>query len=319
MSKMKKIGETKNEYSIYENPDKDMVEKIKSIDMGDITVTDVFPFGKQEFKLKEVTDRGKYLMEGVDGDYITIKKDEYERLIKEKKLFKINTEFDANEVMNKYMLPFVHGRTVISECRDLYEGRTKEEIAKLINMGTHGRWYTFDGVHCYAYESESEYYGSIPVKEISFTHKPSGPNCTIYLDEDGNLRNRNYHINFDKPGEYVSVEEYVKLFIGLLENLECDEFKYHKEKWFTDEYVWVYENLSEHEREDDAIRFRFIRVPKTNYTSYYIPGQSHSKYKLPKSAKTVNKQHMVDFAHEIFINLGELADPMAGEPYIHNK
>ena len=78
-----KLIKQENGYSFYENPDKDLVDKIKNIDKS-LTITRLFQYPRGIYwTLKEITGKGKYLMEDADGNMITIEKSDYDEQINE--------------------------------------------------------------------------------------------------------------------------------------------------------------------------------------------------------------------------------------------
>lgn len=310
---LKKIGEERG-YSIYENPDKEMVEAIKSISTKDLVCTEIAPFWGKELTLSEVTDMGKYIMVNNDGDMVSISKEDYEEGIKESLLQRINENFDAATLVNNYMLPFFNGGYTLIRVEDLLEGRSEKDKKKLKNMGTYSRWHSFRTLECRSYRYKQDYYGGTTSFDYTLQYNVRGDSCTIYLDSDGNLRNRDYHVNFEMElnREYMPVEDVIKKYITQFKDLDVTEFDYHNEKWFTDEYVIYF-------AEKDGTTMLFKRIPHQNKNSYYISGESYNKINKPKSAKKVSKQHFIDFVESKLVALGELEDPILGTKYTYTQ
>jgi hypothetical protein len=311
--RLKKIGEERG-YSIYENPDKEMVEAIKSVSREGLVCRDIFPFQGEEFTLNKITDKGKYLMESKDGEFITISKEDYEKEIETSLLERINEKFDAGVLLNKYMLPFFNGDRTLVKVEDILEGKSEGDRKKLKNMGTYSRWHTFKTFGCWEYKSERDYYDSTTTIKYNLECKERKESCTIYLDVDGNLRNRNYHVNFEKElnSEYEPLAVVFNNYVNHFKELNIDEFEYHNEKWFCGKFVIHFNPTKD-------INIQFKQIPHQNKTSYYISGQSYDKIKKPKSVEKVNKQHLIDFVENKLIELGELYDPLLEVKYQYSK
>ena len=103
-------------YSIYENPDKELVEKIKNHPTP-TKFEGHWKLNNGVWSLKEVLDNGKYLMISEEGDMTTIDKEDYDELVIDTKLESINATFLVSGYMNRGEH---EGQVGVSLCRYSY-------------------------------------------------------------------------------------------------------------------------------------------------------------------------------------------------------
>lgn len=69
-------------YSYYENPDKELVQKILNYPKPE-TISDWFTFKNSlEWKIIDTKQNGKHVMESTEGDLMTISFEDYDKLVK---------------------------------------------------------------------------------------------------------------------------------------------------------------------------------------------------------------------------------------------
>lgn len=114
-----KLLRTVDGYSYYENPDSDLVTKIKS-EPKPTEFIDWFTFkNKLSWSLTK-KNKDKLIMETTEGDIMSIDQETYDDLVNKTHLSNINTKFLVMDTFNEYFAPFKDGSSIITAVTDKF-------------------------------------------------------------------------------------------------------------------------------------------------------------------------------------------------------
>lgn len=271
-------------YSYYENPDTEMLGKIKNHPKP---IYFVIGFGdREEYKLKETLENGKLLVESSDGSLKTVTVEDFNEAEGEAHLESINRTFSVAKVFNKYFAPIKSGGSVVYGVTNKY--LRHESFYSGVNS-------IFKGLQWSPNYWSTKYYNGTNVLHFEFNCYQNNGNGHMYLTQDGEVANRNYNHNFNEVKEFIPIEkakeEFFSYFKKVPESLEFFEDiknEYISALWFTDDYVYI---LWKADKWDG---FEMEAWPKQ--TSGYFPqGESYRKITRPKKGGImVDKNHLLE-------------------------
>ncbi len=262
-------------FSYYENPDKELVQKIQEFPKPIIFI-DWFTFNNNlEWKLVEVKENGKYLMESSEGDLKTLGLEEYNDLVKDIHLKNINTAFLVSDTFNKFIAPHKYSSSIITAMTDKY----------LVNPHRNDTFYCgvnsiFVGEEWGANVWDTKYYNGTKRMSVNFTLCSSNGNGHMYFTENGEIANRDYNQDFNLEKPFISKEESVQEFLEQLDIKIPNKIEQGSDRYFIDGYgIHLY--IPDDEDEDDE-RFSVMFTPEQTPGVYYVQGESYNKFKKPK-------------------------------------
>jgi hypothetical protein len=259
-----KLLREKDGYSFYENPNADVVEKIKNYP----TPTKINHY-KGVLEHVQTLENGKFLLKSEDGDLQTMCKEDFEDAIERTKLEQINEVFDVNKTFNHF-LPIHNGDEKVVKMSDKL---LKESSFKGSQSATSVRFAL--QVKRLEFNNRATRYvkGSISHRnEIKFD-KSICSNCT-YFTLDGEIANRNYNYNFNEIQEPHDVENEKNKFIKyVVEQLYGNIEHINNEFYCSNYYFCINETRN---------TFSLNLIPKQS-RAYYIEGESYCKKNKPKT------------------------------------
>ena len=269
---LRKTDEDKDSrtYSYYENPDKELVEKIKNHPKP-TKISNVGIFKNDiEWEFKKVLDNVKYLIESTDGDVQTISKEQFDDYVKNEHLENINKTYLVSETFNKYFIPFQNGYSQILEVTDKH----------LYGSFSDGVNSIFDSESWGIQDHTSNYINGTQTKEFSFKYSRGVGSGHLYFNENGEIVNRDYNENLNIQEPFVSKTEAVKQVIEFLSKALPDTLEVSATKTYFIEGYSI--NVFEHDKYNSDVCVTTFFTPEQSQGTYYVPGQSYSKIKKPK-------------------------------------
>lgn len=276
-------------YSYYENPDKELVVKIQEFPKP-IILTDWFTFNNHlEWKLIEVKENGKYLMESSEGDLKTLSLEDYNDLVNQIHLININSTFLVSDTFNKFIAPHKYSSSIITAMTDKY----------LVNPYRNETFYCgvnsiFVGEEWGANVWDTKYYNGTKRMSVNFTLRSSNGNGHMYFTENGEIANRDYNQDFNLTKEFISKEESVQEFLEQLDIKIPNKIEQGGGRYFIDGYGidFFFSDEDSYSNEKFSVQF----TPEQSSGVYYIQGESsYTKFKKPKKG-------VVEIEREVFFN-----------------
>lgn len=252
-------------YSYYENPDAELVEKIKNHPKPTQISNWELSNDRALWSFKEVLKNGKILMESEGGDLKSIPKDTYDEISLEEHLESINRTFLVSETFNKYFAPIKRGTSIIYSMTD-------EHL--VLPMRTES---FYSGVNSVFNEEE---WGINDYKGLEYKQSFNNGNGHMYFTENGEIANRDYNHNFNITPPYVSKEATIAEFcLKLVKKLPTTlEMAEGGSVYFTDRFAIRYN--ANHEWYETTLEVEFI--PFVSGNNYYHSGESYRKVVKPK-------------------------------------
>jgi hypothetical protein len=275
-------------YSFYENPDAELVEKIKNHPKP-TSISNVGIFRNEDvWTYKETLKNGKVLIESVDGDIQTITKEEYDDYMLDAHLENINRTYLISDTFNKYFAPYTIGNMTVLSMTDEYlvnPFRTESFYSGVNGVFNTEGWSSYGSLNgswnCYA--------------DIEIT-SPNGSGH-IYFNADGEIVNRDYNLDFNVEPETESQtkEETVDYFISMLMKKLPEVMQLGREIYYCDDFAMTISE--EHTWYRNKLSCRFF-IARGNGV-YYEDGNSRNKLKLPKKDVTqVSKEEIINQLRE---------------------
>jgi hypothetical protein len=263
---LRKINDGK--YSVYENPDKELAEKIKNypkpVEFRCLKLG--FDPDIPKVRIKEYVTPTKVLVVNDDLDMVTISLDDLERYVYTEHMETINTVFKVSDTFNKYFAPYEINNGIIVKMND--------EFMKGYELGDMKIKHSFyTGVN-----------GIFNTKRFEFEEKDNWIFFKVenwdemghmYFNENGEIVNRDYNRNFNEKQIQKTKKECIEIIVNKFR--DCGNFEYHDNVWYNPEYCI---KLSQTE---NSIHVEKIPLGKKGY--YY--DEDYPKYKLKKQKSAV--------------------------------
>lgn len=257
------LGESKNNsgYTIYKNLDSKMVEEILKVELQ----TDTFNTGwHKNSKVVQNLNEKQILCIDDEKEYFIISNEDVNRYLKEDKLNYINKNFNLIDAINK----------TFGELYD-YGGYVKYDFFKNDSI----KYDDLGTIVSREIGVELKTYNGIEI--IEKTERWSrGMFC--FLNEDGNIENRDYNLDLTKLLSYKqkTKEDLIKEIIN---NIPDISYKNYGNKWFSNNFAYVL-NIT-------GNTFKLSKLDKSSGVNY---GDSRSgKAKMPKTTIEVTKEHIL--------------------------
>jgi hypothetical protein len=278
-------------YSIYDNPDKELVEKIKNFPKPNV----INHWELGICKIKEKVDDTKVLLVNKNGDLKSMTNEKYAEALHDWHLHEINRVYLVSDTFNKYFAPYhLQNITILKMI-------SKFPIRGLIGIESDSSIKSFyDGVDVIFNEERYSFYISkyndhfkeIVYEYIEVNYSNHYGMGHMYFTEDGLIKNRDYNMDFNRilnreNIDYNSKEECIEQFLKFFNQFE--NLKYYKNTWYSLRYCLKYEETRD--------GFKIVLIPTSGITTYKKRGY---KEKIPKTAESVDTEHLVN-AMKIFI------------------
>lgn len=271
--------------SYYENPDKELVGKIQSVEAPEYFKID---YERGDYRFKEVQKNGKFIVETKDGDVKSVTEEDYNEGREKALINKINKEFSIMETFNKFYAPYKSGKMVIfidDYIMKQMGGYFSSGVEPILNKHTWGSEYR-----------TRKYYDGTFIEMFEFKLNHGYSSASLRFGLNGEIVNRDYNINFnDKKQEFISLEKEKETFIKSLkvipEDLEFKEGSGNNDGiWFSESRAYVL--LKPYLGEENIINL--VSYPKRN-NGYFPQGESSSKVVKPKKGLVnVKREHLED-------------------------
>lgn len=256
-------------YSFYENPDKDIIEAIKSMPKPT-----TFNYWTQEGECSIVKElpNGKLMCEDTEGDVFTLSKEEYDEAISDQHLLNINKKFSIFDFMNKHFMPIKYDTNIIKgyDSKFLMGDYEANPTGVQFTLETE-EWSTYD---CDRYIQVEYSYDGLS-------------SSSIYFDVDGLIANRDYNMDFNRIDyPFITKEKHINDIISKFDKYETI-IKQGK-CWFATDFCYIINEYG-YEDEDGSIGKFYISKREHKYDkTYYTNGQSREKKVLkPTKSETV--------------------------------
>ncbi len=301
--KLLRIEGEGEEYSYYENPDAELVKQIKAVPIP--TEFDYLRFEKK-CSLRDIIG-DKYLIGNADNDMMTISKEQYDEAIHRQHLEDINHKFLVSDTFNQYYAPYeLQNDILVLSIRDDFAMNRGFGVGREVSFYT-GVDLIFDIEETYFGVSEEKrnYWDDEKIEGNVRLHIRRSSRCGhMYFNENGEIVNRNYNLNFNpKTGCYV------RQFMGkslCIENFldyfkKFDGFEYAKGVWYTPEFAFKPIVV----KDDEEIIVEKLLFDGKVYKGF---NRWNSKVKKPKKVEIVTTEHLIN-------KLKELVQKLNNEDY----
>lgn len=189
----------------------------------------------------------------------------------------INTEFLVSDVFNKYFAPFKNGTNIITAMTDKYlqlPMRKETFYCGVNSIFVNKEWSFFD--------HNPTYYNGTKSHEVKFTMGSGNGNGHMYFTENGEIANRDYNQDFNDPIPFLSVEESVSQYLGIIDKLINGPLEKSSKNYFCNGYAIKIFDI--YQWSENKLYVTFIPEVKTGV--YYIQGESGNKITKPKKGLT---------------------------------
>lgn len=261
-------------YSFYENPDKEIVEGIKSM-----TRPSTFTYWNNvgECNVVKELPNGNLMCEDSSGDVFTITKEQFNILIEEEHLSNINQKYSVFDLMNKYFMPIrCSYRSIIGYDTKFLMGDFKTNPTGVQSTLKTESWSQYD---CNQYiQVEYEYDGL--------------RSSSIYFDKDGLIANRDYNMDYNKvcDKDFQTKEQLIEKIISKFKKYET--IIKQGNCWFTDDFCYI---INEYGYEDGDEKMYITKRAHKFDKTYYTNGQSRKKKIIkPTKSETVPISEFTD-------------------------
>ena len=260
-------------YSIYENPNKEMVEQIKNLPKP--TTFRHYRHGSG-CVLESTLENGNLVCKATDGDIFTLYQEEYDEYTTDAHLDNINRIFNVGELFQEHFLPIYNGGEILYEMSLRWSHNPYRDVQET--------WST--GVNPIFFEEQYSFWDG--QREIQFEYHNGASNGHCYLDADGNIKNRNYNRNFNELRPYETKEEVVNNFLDLFNTNGW--VKRQGDVFFTEKMAYKTYN------DEDGFRaLEVYKLPLVREGVYYQPGASAYGAKMNKSAQDSSLEELREF------------------------
>lgn len=301
MVNFNKIGTSENGgYSIFENPDKELVEKIKQVTLDEDVdlvhdgANGVFRAKKTLFKVNSKLSETQLLCQyiGEFDNYFILDIDKFEELKINLLKDKINTLYPPAK--HAYFIDLVYN----------YKGQsnTRFELKKLTDfLNTHS-------YSIWVYEIRGTMYSeSSWNKYVSYKRSNGGHTFFCYFDFNGNYNVRDYNLNFNNINQenISSDEEIIENCIESLFSIEKPtELEYFGSNWYTENFMYSLVDY-DNEVKIEVTPKRFINAKGV---IEYKPEHRGKSVKKPskKNLVTVDFNHMAEAFRNRIIKIYEI-------------
>jgi hypothetical protein len=279
-----KLLRTVDGYSYYENPDSDLVKKIKS-EPKPTEFVDWFTFkNKLSWSLTK-KNKDKLIMETTEGDIMSIDQETYDDLVNKTHLSNINTKFLVMDTFNEYFAPFKDGSSIITAVTDKFlinPFRTETFYSGVNGIFVGEEWRTRIG--------GLGYLNGTHTISVKFHLSKRFGNGHMYFNEIGEIVNRDYNQDFNLVRPYISKEDSVKEFIDVLNERLPETLEKSGKTYFM-----VGFGIQIYCTDDDDERVSVSFTPEQKPDVFYSQGESSNKFKKPKkNLEVVSKTELID-------------------------
>lgn len=249
-------------YSIYENKDKDLVEKIKAIPFDGSFVL----WNKQGvFKVEKELNDKQIMCVNEEGEYEIIDKEKLEELQKDGHLLKINKTFPVHKYFIDHFGQVEMGMNKILEVTDKFDKHQTKEYSG-VHYKVHS-WRSWNLNDSYHYDESKDGY----------------KNGFIFFNEDGNYKIRNYNLKLiDVDCPIISREQNINTFLSYFDKYKVLEYIEGSNYWFVGdkEVLNVWSDIDD----EDAfgLQIRVEVFPHSSGNRYFKRGESYRKITKPK-------------------------------------
>lgn len=267
-----KLLRTIDGMSYYENPDRELAEKIKNEPRPN-----KFKHWSNGWS-KEIgaLPNGKITCESEDGDIFTICVEELKEYYDNTHLENINSKYSPYKIFTDNFLPIEHGNSILQRVADDFKGQL-------------GNW-EYVGVNPVMFsEKWSAYNGADGIKlEYMSGGARSG---MVYFNEVGELVNRDYNFDFNNTNPFFSKKATISHILSGL-NIKGEVLK-RGNNWFTDRFSLTFPEITE-----ETSLYIEKRSSTKNKNVYYNPGESHYKIMVGKKAEPKTKEELEVYIKE---------------------
>lgn len=256
-------------YTVFKNLDEAMVNEIKNFQMP---VTVFNAHNHHNSKIVQVLNDKQNLCIDDSNEYFIATNDAIQDYLKTNKLNAINQKFSVVEALKK-SIGSLYNYSGFCEFKF-----TKNNKVSYDDLGSIG--YSEIGI-------ELSTYGGITVSE------KSGKWSSImfcYLNEDGNIENRDYNIDIAK---HLNNKPKTKddLILEIINNIPNVPYKNYGNKWFSKEFAFILNKGEFTDRSEEKISLSLTKLNKASGDNY---GDSRSgRAKMPIAAVDVTREHLL--------------------------
>lgn len=277
-----KLIRSEEGYSVYENPDKELVEQIKAFPQP-MDFTHYMITGRA--RLLEFNANGKAVLTNDDGDLATIDADKYYECLRKEHMRQLNLKYKVSDTVNKYFTPVpLRNMSLVKMTSDfcmhrMFGGNLVEREVSFYD-GVEGIFVTDQFLFYIDHE------GNIHLNLAEGGYRQMGH---MYFTKDGEIKNRDYNLNLNWDGEITTRAGECEKFLAYFS--EFKEFEYASNTWFTPEYCFKVFNGEEN-----------ILVERLNFNGkiYTTGGRHATKARKPKkNLITVDGEHLINRLKEV--------------------
>lgn len=294
-------------YSVIENPDKELVEKIKAIKPSDT-------FDYSFYTGCEVTQNlggGQFLVKDDEGEFITLKKEDIDSARTETLLTEINKTYLVWETLNT--LPTLYTRDGFSRIE--FNGATKEDIANpQLMMRSH------DSLRRVGYSKQGlkmDTYNGFSIMDNSDNQWSSI--AFAYFDTDGNIRCRDYNIDIGEMAKNESKITKELILQELTSYIKGEEFQMKGNKFYSDKWCYVVSTEPYQYERDSGPTVFSIKALSIRGNNRYGTSREGGTSTLPKKTTPATKQDILSLAVPVIMSLEFVPGDISGYAKDHQE
>jgi hypothetical protein len=260
-------------YTVFKNTDEKMVEAIKNLKPE----VDIFStHNHSNSKIVQVLNDTQNLCIDEKDEYFIITNDELKNSNRKNFLSKINKEFNVVDAINKTF-------------GTLY---TRDGLSKLVfgcrDNGAFGNGYDDLGrIYADVVGFEMSTY-----RGLTLSLKSRGYGMFCYLDENGNIVNRDYNLDLASYLEPVTPLTKTQIIENIINSIPDVPYKKYGDKWFTDTFAYILETEGKERFSGGKIVFHLEKLDG-NPHSGYKPFRG-ARIKTPKKAVEATKTDLLN-------------------------
>lgn len=283
-------------YSVYENKNKDLVDKIKSIKLNkSIQIGDVIEhrfLGKCEI-LSQISDN-EFLINSLEHD--------------KRKIFKINDEFFIDRHLQEINDTFFVGDYFTQNFGILGKNKTILHGIKKPSENPFGRKESYKEVKLTCLLKEDFSYSKNTHSGISFEYSKSQGNVCCFFNENGDYVVRDHNLKLHEYQE-IDYNEYKNNIINdylifLSDNIPNELWrKPNSNLWFCDNYAYKLSFNKEDCEIYNGLNINVYMIPKQRQDTFYYDGDSYNSIRKPKKCELQNKSVLINEIENYIKNL----------------
>lgn len=279
MKEIKILGK-QHGYTIIENPDKDLVEKIKALSVDETDLTYDGTINGQKFTIDKKLNKNQLLCKKNDSlEYFLMLTSDLEKRKKDFLLRLINDTYPAVKYSYLIGLKYHFGEN--------YYGSINGHKTTQLSDGRSFDSFEIEEWHYHNYDR------SYSNERIEFGYAKGKRSINMSFDFDGNILIYDNYFDFSKMDQenFKTKEELFEESVNELKKfIGTDEILHHGDKWYTDKFMYTI-NYNESYNRVSVVTAPHKLTLSNGVVTYKGYGPTQSR---PKSAVSVDPQTLID-------------------------